>query len=124
MRFWVVCRYNFLLFPRDELKMGMPAYSFMCQTSHLASMARQGFDFNACVYDGEVTWCLCFCSPLWVSNGMVLKFKLTISITGNLDLGLFTFVVGVILIVFCCLCIVCFYKCNAFFCTKLEQLNS
>ncbi|XP_020228430.1 poly(A)-specific ribonuclease PARN-like isoform X2 [Cajanus cajan] len=44
--------YNFVLFPRDELKMGMPAYSFSCQTSLLASMARQGFDFNACVYDG------------------------------------------------------------------------
>ncbi|XP_027335850.1 poly(A)-specific ribonuclease PARN-like [Abrus precatorius] len=44
--------YNFLLFPRDELKMGMPSYSFSCQTSSLASLARQGFDFNACVYDG------------------------------------------------------------------------
>ncbi|KAK7339034.1 hypothetical protein VNO77_19675 [Canavalia gladiata] len=44
--------YNFVLFPRDELKMGMPAYSFSCQTSSLASLARQGFDFNACVYDG------------------------------------------------------------------------
>ncbi|KAK7293222.1 hypothetical protein RJT34_16085 [Clitoria ternatea] len=44
--------YNFLLFPRDELKMGMPAYSFSCRTSCLASMARQGFDFNACVYEG------------------------------------------------------------------------
>ncbi|OIW01326.1 hypothetical protein TanjilG_10487 [Lupinus angustifolius] len=44
--------YNFLLFPRDELKLGMPTYSFSCQTSYLASMARQGFDFNACIYDG------------------------------------------------------------------------
>ncbi|XP_057437179.1 poly(A)-specific ribonuclease PARN-like isoform X2 [Lotus japonicus] len=44
--------YNFLLFPRDELKMGMPAYSFSCQTSYLASMARKGFDFNACIYNG------------------------------------------------------------------------
>ncbi|XP_022635296.1 poly(A)-specific ribonuclease PARN-like isoform X2 [Vigna radiata var. radiata] len=44
--------YNFVLFPRDELKMGMPAYSFSCQTSLLASMARRGFDFNACVYNG------------------------------------------------------------------------
>ncbi|RDY08871.1 Poly(A)-specific ribonuclease PARN-like protein, partial [Mucuna pruriens] len=44
--------YNFVLFPRDELKMGMPAYSFSCQTSLLASMARQGFDFNDCVYNG------------------------------------------------------------------------
>ncbi|GAU29619.1 hypothetical protein TSUD_164690 [Trifolium subterraneum] len=43
--------YNFLLFPRDELKLGMPAYSFLCQTSQLASMARQGFDFNACIYE-------------------------------------------------------------------------
>lgn len=32
--------------------MGMPAYSFSCQTSLLASMAGQGFDFNACVYNG------------------------------------------------------------------------
>ncbi|KAL2336746.1 hypothetical protein Fmac_011192 [Flemingia macrophylla] len=44
--------YNFVLFPRDELKTGMPAYSFSCQTSLLASMARQGYDFNACVYNG------------------------------------------------------------------------
>ncbi|KAK7256197.1 hypothetical protein RIF29_29635 [Crotalaria pallida] len=44
--------YNFLLFPRDELKLGMPSYSFSCQASFLASMARQGFDFNACIYDG------------------------------------------------------------------------
>ncbi|KAG8640399.1 poly(A)-specific ribonuclease PARN-like isoform X5 [Manihot esculenta] len=44
--------YNFHLFPRDELKMGMPSYSFSCQTSHLISMAREGFDFNACIYDG------------------------------------------------------------------------
>ncbi|XP_054781396.1 poly(A)-specific ribonuclease PARN-like isoform X2 [Prosopis cineraria] len=45
-------KYNFLLFPRDELKLGMPSYSFSCQTSYLTSMAREGFDFNACIYDG------------------------------------------------------------------------
>ncbi|KAL5057690.1 hypothetical protein RYX36_029294 [Vicia faba] len=44
--------YNFLLFPRDELKLGMPAYSFLCQPSHLALIARQGFDFNTCIYEG------------------------------------------------------------------------
>ncbi|KAL1325622.1 poly(A)-specific ribonuclease PARN-like isoform X1 [Arachis ipaensis] len=44
--------YNFLLFPRDELRMGMPSYSFSCQPSSLASMACQGFDFNACINDG------------------------------------------------------------------------
>ncbi|KAM6564782.1 hypothetical protein CsatB_024780 [Cannabis sativa] len=44
--------YNYLLFPRDELKLGMPSYSFSCQTSYLTSMAREGFDFNACIYDG------------------------------------------------------------------------
>ncbi|KAH0461579.1 hypothetical protein IEQ34_009154 [Dendrobium chrysotoxum] len=44
--------YNFHLFPRDELTLGMPSYSFACQTSFLASMAREGFDFNACIYDG------------------------------------------------------------------------
>ncbi|XP_062081200.1 poly(A)-specific ribonuclease PARN-like [Humulus lupulus] len=44
--------YNYLLFPRDELKVGMPSYSFSCQTSYLTSMAREGFDFNACIYDG------------------------------------------------------------------------
>ncbi|KAL2935858.1 Poly(A)-specific ribonuclease PARN-like [Bienertia sinuspersici] len=44
--------YNFLLFPRDELKIGMPSYSFACQTSYLTSMARLGFDFNSCIYDG------------------------------------------------------------------------
>lgn len=32
--------------------MGMPSYSFSCQTSYLTSMARDGFDFNACIYDG------------------------------------------------------------------------
>lgn len=44
--------YNFHLFPRDELKIGMPSYSFACQTSYLTSMAQLGFDFNACIYDG------------------------------------------------------------------------
>ncbi|KAK8952757.1 Poly(A)-specific ribonuclease PARN-like [Platanthera guangdongensis] len=44
--------YNFHLFPRDELSLGMPSYRFSCQTPFLASMAREGFDFNACVYDG------------------------------------------------------------------------
>ncbi|GAA0162450.1 mRNA polyadenylation factor [Lithospermum erythrorhizon] len=45
-------RYNFHLFPRDEMKVGMPAYSFSCQSSYLMSMAQEGFDFNACIYDG------------------------------------------------------------------------
>ncbi|CAA7396132.1 unnamed protein product [Spirodela intermedia] len=44
--------YNFHLFPRDELNVGMPSYSFSCQTSFLSSMAREGFDFNLCIYDG------------------------------------------------------------------------
>ncbi|PKU85625.1 poly(A)-specific ribonuclease PARN-like [Dendrobium catenatum] len=48
----VAIPYNFHLFPRDELTLGMPSYSFACQTSFLASMAREGFDFNACIYDG------------------------------------------------------------------------
>jgi len=47
------CRYNFHLFPRDELNLGMPSYNFSCQTSFLTSMAREGFDFNAFIYDGE-----------------------------------------------------------------------
>lgn len=42
-----------MLFPRDELKMGMPSYSFSIQTSHLAYLAQEGFDFNVCVYDGK-----------------------------------------------------------------------
>ncbi|KAL4572282.1 hypothetical protein LXL04_019053 [Taraxacum kok-saghyz] len=44
--------FNFHLFPRDELKIGMPCYSFSCQPSYLASMARDDFDFNVCIYDG------------------------------------------------------------------------
>ncbi|KAL1194269.1 Poly(A)-specific ribonuclease PARN-like [Cardamine amara subsp. amara] len=44
--------YNFHLFPRDELKLGMPSYSFSCQASRLTSMAREGFDFNTCIYEG------------------------------------------------------------------------
>eukprot|EP01018_Ginkgo_biloba_P025439 Gb_17891 [translate_table: standard] len=44
--------YNFHLFPRDELRVGLPSYNFSCQLSSLTSMAQQGFDFNACVYDG------------------------------------------------------------------------
>nr|GEW71589.1 poly(A)-specific ribonuclease PARN-like [Tanacetum cinerariifolium] len=44
--------FNFHLFPRDELKIGMPCYSFSCQPSFLASMAREDFDFNVCIYDG------------------------------------------------------------------------
>ncbi|KAM2071500.1 hypothetical protein ACFX1T_039931 [Malus domestica] len=43
--------YNFVLFPSDVLKMGMPTYSFSVQTSHLTSMAEEGFDFNACIYN-------------------------------------------------------------------------
>uniref|UniRef100_A0A1D1XX06 Poly(A)-specific ribonuclease PARN-like n=1 Tax=Anthurium amnicola TaxID=1678845 RepID=A0A1D1XX06_9ARAE len=44
--------YNFHLFPRDELNASMPSYSFSCQTSFITSMAREGFDFNVCIYDG------------------------------------------------------------------------
>ncbi|XP_073002848.1 poly(A)-specific ribonuclease PARN-like [Typha latifolia] len=44
--------HNFHLFPRDELNIGMPSYSFSCQTSFLTSMAREQFDFNRCIYDG------------------------------------------------------------------------
>ncbi|KAL4038504.1 hypothetical protein IC575_002125 [Cucumis melo] len=45
--------YNFHLFPRDELNIGMPSYSFSCQVSHLTSIAREDFDFGAWVYDGK-----------------------------------------------------------------------
>ncbi|KAL6576848.1 hypothetical protein OROMI_011124 [Orobanche minor] len=45
--------YNFHLFPRDELKVGMPSYSFSCQSSYLTAMAREGFDFNTCIYDAQ-----------------------------------------------------------------------
>ncbi|KAF3616584.1 Poly(A)-specific ribonuclease PARN-like [Capsicum annuum] len=48
----IVHPYNFHLFPRDELKIGMPSYNFSCQSSYLTSMAQEGFDFNACIYDG------------------------------------------------------------------------
>ncbi|XP_055812895.1 poly(A)-specific ribonuclease PARN-like [Solanum dulcamara] len=48
----IVQPYNFHLFPRDELKIGMPSYSFSCQSSYLTSMAQEGFDLNACIYDG------------------------------------------------------------------------
>ncbi|CAI0426511.1 unnamed protein product [Linum tenue] len=44
--------YNFHLFPRDEMKTGMPSYSFSCQSSSLVAMAHDGFDFNACINDG------------------------------------------------------------------------
>ncbi|CAA0842432.1 Poly(A)-specific ribonuclease PARN-like [Striga hermonthica] len=44
--------YNFHLFPRDELKIGMPSYSFSFQSSYLTSMAGEGFDFNACIING------------------------------------------------------------------------
>ncbi|KAF8779082.1 hypothetical protein HU200_003050 [Digitaria exilis] len=44
--------YNFHLFPRDELQLGMPSYSFSCQSSYLSTMANDGFDFNMCIYDG------------------------------------------------------------------------
>lgn len=32
----------------------MPCYSFTCQTSSLAAMAHDGFDFNTCIYDGNL----------------------------------------------------------------------
>ncbi|KAK4782394.1 hypothetical protein SAY86_016496 [Trapa natans] len=44
--------YNFHLFPRDELKIGMPSFSFSCQTSFLESLVQEDFDFNACIYNG------------------------------------------------------------------------
>ncbi|XP_047321742.1 poly(A)-specific ribonuclease PARN-like isoform X2 [Impatiens glandulifera] len=44
--------YNFHLFPRDVLNLGMPSYTFSCQPSYLTPMAQEGFDFNACIYDG------------------------------------------------------------------------
>ncbi|KAK9055010.1 hypothetical protein SSX86_026089 [Deinandra increscens subsp. villosa] len=44
--------FNFHLFQRDELKIRAPCYSFSCQSSYLASMAREDFDFNLCIYDG------------------------------------------------------------------------
>ncbi|KAJ3683300.1 hypothetical protein LUZ60_013527 [Juncus effusus] len=44
--------YNFHLFPRDVLNMNMPSYSFSCQPSYLESLAREGFDFNLCIYEG------------------------------------------------------------------------
>ncbi|KAF3774266.1 Poly(A)-specific ribonuclease PARN-like [Nymphaea thermarum] len=44
--------YNFHLFPRDELNIGMPSHSFSCQVTCLTAMAREGFDFNTCIYDG------------------------------------------------------------------------
>jgi poly(A)-specific ribonuclease len=49
--------YNFHLFPRDELKCGMPSYSFSCQASRLTAMAREGFDFNICIYEGFIIFC-------------------------------------------------------------------
>ncbi|CAH1436839.1 unnamed protein product [Lactuca virosa] len=48
-----VTRFNFHLFPRDELKTGMPCYSFSCQPSYLASMDQDDFDFNLYIYDGN-----------------------------------------------------------------------
>lgn len=57
------CRYNFILFPRDELKLGMPSYSFSVQTSHLTSMAQEGFDFNACIYNGKHALCYIISLP-------------------------------------------------------------
>lgn len=35
-----------------KMKVGMPSYIFSCQSSYLTSMARDGFDFNACIKDG------------------------------------------------------------------------
>ncbi|XP_011089616.1 poly(A)-specific ribonuclease PARN-like isoform X3 [Sesamum indicum] len=37
--------YNFHLFPRDELKVGMPSYSFSCQSSYLTAMAQEGISY-------------------------------------------------------------------------------
>lgn len=65
------CRYNFHLFPRDELNIGMPSYSFSCQVSHLTSMAREGFDFDACIYDGK-PYCGLFAS---VSPSLTSDYK-------------------------------------------------
>ncbi|KAK1294497.1 Poly(A)-specific ribonuclease PARN-like [Acorus calamus] len=34
------------------MNLNMPSYGFTCHTSHLMSMAQEGFDFNVCINDG------------------------------------------------------------------------
>lgn len=72
LRFLQWYRYNFHLFPRDDLNIGMPSYSFSCQVSHLTSMAREGFDFDACIYDGK-PYCGLFTS---VSHSLTSRLEI------------------------------------------------
>lgn len=49
--------------------MGMPSYSFTCQTSYLTAMAKEGFDFNTCIYDGQLL-------SLWIIAAVVIPLLL------------------------------------------------
>ena len=42
--------------PKGCIEDGMPTYSFSVQTSHLTSMAEEGFDFNAYIYNGKLVF--------------------------------------------------------------------
>lgn len=44
--------YNFYVFPRNELSLGLPATTFSCEASALEFLASHGFDFNLCIQDG------------------------------------------------------------------------
>ncbi|XP_068648126.1 poly(A)-specific ribonuclease PARN [Aristolochia californica] len=44
--------YNFYIFPRKELPVGVPSHEFLCQTTSIDFLAKYQFDFNACVHEG------------------------------------------------------------------------
>ncbi|KAI5061448.1 hypothetical protein GOP47_0023953 [Adiantum capillus-veneris] len=44
--------YNFYVFPRNDLHLGLPATSLSCEASALEFLASHGFDFNLCIQDG------------------------------------------------------------------------
>lgn len=45
-------RYNFFVFPRQELTFDSPAHEFLCQTTSMDFLAKYQFDFNACIHEG------------------------------------------------------------------------
>lgn len=49
---FVVCRYNFYIFPQQEIPGSGSSPEFLCQTSSMEFLAKYEFDFNMCIREG------------------------------------------------------------------------
>lgn len=52
--FYCFYRHNFYVFPRQEIQGDGISNEFLCQTSSLEFLAKYQFDFNKCIYEGEL----------------------------------------------------------------------